>query len=356
MVRYDSVAEQTTYRASGVNVDEAERALRAVLPDILSTYQEPVVAGVGGFGALFRAGFPGMENPVLVSSIDGVGTKSKTAAMAGLFEGLGYDIVNHCVNDILCQGAKPLFFLDYFGACKLNVTIFEKVLKGAAEACKAVEMSLIGGETAEMPGVFHDDEFDVVGSIVGVVDYDKRLPRSKVRRGDVVIGIASDGLHTNGHALARRVLFEINGLSVRDSLPGIDRSLGEELLIPHRCYFNSVYPMLNQSNGNGPSSIGAIAHITGGGLYDNIPRILPSDASVVIDKRSWTPFPIFKHIQELGNISDGEMYRTFNMGVGMVLLVNRDDGKAVVEELQNRGERAALIGEITIGSKEVKIV
>ncbi len=340
-----------TYRDAGVDIDGAQRALRSVVSNIQGTYTENVVAGVGGFGALFRADFGDMRQPVLVSSVDGVGTKTKVAAMVGDYSGLGQDIVNHCVNDILCQGARPLFFLDYYGCNKLEDHRFEQVVSGMALACQAVGAALIGGETAEMPGVYVDDEIDVVGSIVGLVDLEKKLPRGKMSAGCSVIGLASNGLHTNGYTLARRALFEVNGQSVRDEIPGLGRTIGEELLRPHRCYFNSVYPLLNEFD-----SIFAVAHITGGGLYDNIPRVLPADVRVSIDRTSWTPLPIFKLIQAIANVPDVEMFRTFNMGIGMVLIVDRDDAPTIVQRLTEAGESAAVIGEVQAGPNDVQII
>ncbi len=322
-----------------------------MLGDVKSTYTDGVVGGVGGFGALFRASFPDIEKPLLVSSIDGVGTKTKVAAMVGDHTNLGRDIVNHCVNDILCQGAKPLFCLDYYGCSRLQGLVFEEIIRGMAEACKEVGASLIGGETAEMPGVYTADEIDLVGSIVGVVDQDRRLPRGKMQPGDLVIGIASNGLHTNGFSLARRALFEMGGLSVRDTMPGLGRTIGAELLRPHRCYFNSVYPIIQDTE-----NVYAVAHITGGGLYDNIPRVLPSDVRVVIEKRSWTPLPIFQLIQQTGNVSDTEMYRTFNMGIGMVVIADRMIAPAIVQRLNDAGDSAAVIGEVQPGSHEVQIL
>lgn len=342
--------QRLTYLDSGVDIDEAERALREVTKDIESTYTEGVVAGVGGFGGLFRATFGDMARPLLVSSIDGIGTKTKVAAMAGMFKGLGHDIVNHCVNDILCQGAKPLFFMDYYGTSRLTARVFEDVLTGMTEACKAVGAALLGGETAEMPGVYIDEEVDIVGSIIGVVDQDQKLPRGRMQPGDAIIGLASDGLHTNGYSLARRALFELGGRSVRDEIPGLNCTLAEELLRPHRCYFGAVHPLLHEM-----PSIYAIAHVTGGGLYDNLPRVMPSNIQAVIDKRTWTPLPIFRLIQEAGGIPENEMYRTFNMGVGMVLFVDRDAAPAVVQRLTAAGESAAIIGSVQQGAHDVQI-
>lgn len=349
---YPSSVSETrlTYQDSGVDIDEAQRALREVTRDIESTYTDGVVAGVGGFGGLFRASFGDMERPLLVSSIDGIGTKTKVAAMTGSFKGLGHDIVNHCVNDILCQGARPLFFLDYFGTSRLTARVFEDVLQGMSEACRAVGAALLGGETAEMPGVYHDEEVDIVGSIIGVVDQEQKLPRGRMQPGDAIIGLASDGLHTNGYSLARRALFELGGMSVRDEIAGLNTTLGEELLRPHRSYFQAVYPLLQEM-----PSIYAVAHVTGGGLYDNLPRVMPSNIQAVIDKRAWTPLPIFRLIQEAGGIPDNEMFRAFNMGVGMVLFVDKDHAPALVQRLTASGENAAIIGSVQQGAHDVQI-
>jgi phosphoribosylformylglycinamidine cyclo-ligase len=342
---------QLTYASSGVNIDEAQRALREVSGNINATHDNNVIGGIGSFGALYRANFPGMEQPILVSSIDGIGTKTKIAAQMGSYHGLGLDIVNHCTNDILCQGAKPLFFLDYYGCSRMQGLVFEEILRGMVEACREVGASLIGGETAEMPGVYVEDEIDVVGAIVGVVDHAKRLPRGKPKAGDAVIGIASNGLHTNGYSLARRALFELGGLSMRETLPGLNTSIGEELLRPHKSYFSSVYPLLMEME-----EVTACAHITGGGLYDNVPRVIPADLRIVIERRSWTPQPIFQLIQSVGNIPDHEMYRAFNMGIGMVLVCDRMTVPAVVQRLQNAGEAALLIGEVQNGPHDVQII
>ncbi len=340
-----------TYAASGVDIDEAQRVLRAVTGDIRSTHNASVVGGIGGFGGLFRAAFPGMDDPILVSSIDGVGTKTKVAAMVGRFDGLGHDIVNHCANDVLCQGARPLFFMDYFGCSRLSGTQFEPVIGGIAAACRELAMPLLGGETAEMPGVYHEDEIDIVGAIVGVVDEAKRLPRGKLVPGDSVIGIASNGLHTSGYSLARRALFDVGGLSVRDEVPGLGSTVGDELVRPHRSYVNAVLPILEDTE-----AVRAVVHITGGGFYDNIPRVLTSGVRVIVERRSWTPLPIFNLIQETGNVPDAEMYRVFNMGIGMVLLVERSAAAAVIQRLQSAGESAAIIGEVQAGAKEVQLV
>lgn len=344
------MSEPLTYRASGVDIDAVERSLRAVVPNIKTTYDDRVLGGVGGFGSLFRASFEGVEQPVLVSSIDSIGTKTRVAAMVGDYAGLGHDIVNHCVNDILCQGASPLFFLDYYGSSRFESRIFETIVQAMAVACRENSCSMVGGETAELPQVYQEDEIDVIGSIVGVVDLERKLPRGKMKPGDAVIGLASNGLHTNGFSLARRALFEVGGLSVRDEVPGLGTSIGQELLRPHRSYFRAVHPLLQEME-----TIYAVAHITGGGLYDNLPRVIPSDVRVVIERRTWTPLPIFQLIQAVGNIPDREMYRAFNMGVGMVLFVDRFAAPAVVQRLVNAGESAAIIGTVENGAHDVQI-
>lgn len=340
-----------TYAASGVDIDAAGQALRLIAPAVKASHSERVLGGVGGFGALFQASFPELANPVLVSSIDGVGTKTKVAAMAGDWAGIGADIVNHCVNDILCQGARPLFFLDYFGCSKLEPNVFDQVVSGAAEACAACGCSLVGGETAEMPGVYTDGEFDVVGSIVGIVDYERRLPRSKPQAGDRLVGVASNGLHTNGYSLARRALFELGGFSVRDLVPGTETSFADALLTPHQCYFPSVFPLIQEFEG-----VFGLAHVTGGGIPGNLPRALPSDLQAVVHKQSWEPPQIFRTIQSVGNVPDDEMYRTFNMGIGMVVVVAHDQTQAVINRLVELGEHAAEIGKLRAGSNDVQLV
>ncbi|MBN8690207.1 MAG: phosphoribosylformylglycinamidine cyclo-ligase [Armatimonadetes bacterium] len=339
-----------TYAGSGVDIDTAQHTLHNLGDAIRATHDNRVLGGVGGFGALFSAQFGEMARPVLVSSIDGVGTKTKVAAMAGDYSGIGQDIVNHCVNDILCQGARGLFFLDYFGCSKLSSEAFDAVVRGAAAACEAQGIALIGGETAEMPDVYVDDEVDVVGCIVGVVDEDQKLPRGTVMPGDCVIGLASSGLHTNGYSLARRALFDRQGMSVRDILSD-GQTMAQALLAPHKCYANVVLPLLDKHAG-----IKSLAHITGGGLYDNIPRVTPSDIQVVLDRRSWETPEIFKLIQSAGEVSDFEMHRAFNMGIGLVMIVDKDIADEVVSDLVAAGEHAAIIGAAQRGSHDVQIV
>jgi phosphoribosylformylglycinamidine cyclo-ligase len=317
---------------------------------IRSTFTTNVLADVGSFGAMFAFDKNAVEEPVLVSSIDGVGTKLKVAFAVGRHDTIGRDLVWHCVNDILVQGARPLFFLDYFGTGKLEPAVAADVVKGLAEGCRSVGCALVGGETAEMPGMYAEGEYDLAGCIVGLVDHSRIIDGQKVAPGDALIGIASDGLHTNGYSLARHVLFEVADMAVDRYVPELGRTIGEELLAPHHCYAPAVLPLLDRFD------IHAMAHITGGGFYDNIPRALPSDCQAIVERRSWTPLPIFRLIQETGNVPDAEMFRTFNMGIGMVLIVPREQALFVVEALTEAGENAAVIGEVVKGSHEVQVV
>jgi phosphoribosylformylglycinamidine cyclo-ligase len=344
------MSEGIDYRDSGVDLDEARRSMDAIKASVRSTYTPNVASDFGSFGGVFAGNFGEMEEPMLVSSIDGVGTKSMVAAMVGKFDGLGKDIVNHCIDDILVQGAKPLFFLDYFGAGKLRSETLAAVVEGAAESCRENGVALIGGETAEMPGVYNDAEIDVVGCIVGVVDKKSMLPQPNIGTGDLVVGIGSDGLHTNGFSLARRALFERAGRRHDELIPTLGRTLGEELLRPHRCYYRAIEPLLPDDFVRG------MAHITGGGLIENLPRILPPDCSVMIEKRSWTPLPIFQMIQEDGGVEDEEMYRVFNMGIGMCLICRSEVASAAVQRLNDAGETAYVIGEVVKGNREVSFI
>lgn len=342
--------EPLTYAASGVDPEVAERAVRGFAGAVARTHDERVLGGIGGFGGMFRAQFQDMESPVLVSSIDGVGTKTAVAAMAGDFSQLGYDIVNHCVNDILCQGAQPLFFLDYFGCSRLDPVVIDQVVSSAAAACRDAGCALLGGETAEMPGVYVDGEIDVVGAIVGVVESARRLPRSDPRSGDKLIGVASDGLHTNGYTLARQALFSVAGHSISDQLEGMEGTLGQELLKPHRTYLSSVWPLLAQE------SVLAAAHITGGGIAGNLVRVIPSNLQAVVETMTWNPPTIFQHIQRDGGIESAEMFRTFNMGIGMILVVDQDAAGEIVQALNESGEHAAEIGQLRNGPHDVQLV
>ncbi len=340
--------EGLSYQTSGVAIGEANRAVRSFADAVRSTYNSSVLSDVGSFGGLFSGAFPNFQEPVLVSSIDGVGTKTKVAAMANSYFNLGKDIVNHCINDILVQGAKPLFFLDYFATSKLSAETVREVVEGAVDSCKENDCALLGGETAEMPGVYAEGECDVVGCIVGIVDKHKILPKP-IEAGDLMIGIASNGLHTNGFSLARKALFERANRHINNEFQG--KTLGDILLKPHRSYFKSLYPILQKG-----TEINALAHITGGGFVENIPRVLGTDTRAVIEKRSWNPPDIFKLIQSDGNIEDEEMYRAFNMGIGMVLFCSGENANNLLEELRASGEEATVIGEVSKGAMGVNLV
>lgn len=340
----------TTYADAGVNINAGNDAVSRMKEHIRSTFTSNVLADVGSFGAMFAFDKDAVNEPVLVSSMDGVGTKLKVAFAMGRHDTIGRDLVWHCVNDILVQGARPLFFLDYFGTGKLEPSVAADVVKGLAEGCRSVGCALVGGETAEMPGMYTDGEYDLAGCIVGLVDRSRIIDGRNVAPGDALIGIASDGLHTNGYSLARHVLFEVGGLSTDQYVPELGKTIGEELLAPHHCYASAVLPLLDRFD------IHAMAHITGGGFYDNIPRALPADCQAIVHRRYWTPAPIFRLIQETGNVPDAEMFRTLNMGIGMVLIVPWEQALFVVEALTESGENAAVIGEIVKGSHDVQVV
>ncbi|MBC8102655.1 MAG: phosphoribosylformylglycinamidine cyclo-ligase [Cytophagales bacterium] len=341
---------RTTYADAGVDIHAGNEAVSRMKEHIRSTFTPNVLADVGSFGAMFAFDKDAVADPVLVSSIDGVGTKLKIAFAMNRHDTIGRDLVWHCVNDILVQGARPLFFLDYFGTGKLDPSVAAEVVRGLAEACRSVGCALVGGETAEMPGIYQGGEYDLAGCIVGLVDRSCIIDGRNVAPGDVLVGIASDGLHTNGYSLARHVLFEIGGFAVDSYVPDLGKTIGEELLAPHRCYAPAVLPLLAQFE------IHAMAHITGGGFYDNIPRVLPSGCQAIVERRAWTPAPIFRLIQETGSVPDSEMFRTLNMGIGLVLIVPREQALFVVEALNEAGENAALIGEVVKGSHEVQVV
>jgi len=327
------------YASSGVSIDAGNRAVELMKDSVKATYNESVLAGIGSFGGLFDvSALKQMNNPVLVASTDGVGTKVKLAASVGRYRGIGHDIVNHCVNDILVQGARPLFFMDYFATSKLNPEQTADVVTGIAEACKKSGMALLGGETAEMPGVYRDGEFDVAGTIVGVLERDRILPRPNLLAGDLILGLPSSGPHTNGFSLIRKV-FE--GADLESVIPELGCSLADALLAPHRSYFNALYPYLDK--------VKALAHLTGGGFIENIPRVLPENLNAVIHLNSWDVPPLWKLIQETGNISTEEMYRVFNMGVGMIVIVD----KAVAADFQSSiSEPSFIIGELTQGNQK----
>jgi phosphoribosylformylglycinamidine cyclo-ligase len=330
----------TDYASAGVDIDAGNRAVALMKAAVKSTYGEEVLGGIGSFGGMYDAsGLKAMNAPVLVASTDGVGTKVKIAAQAQQYRSVGLDIVNHCINDILVQGARPLFFLDYFATSKLDPQIVAEVVTGISEACCTAGCALIGGETAEMPGVYAGGEFDIAGTIVGVLEREAALPRTDIVPGDILVGISSSGPHTNGYSLIRKVFKDI---SLDTVLPELDIPLSEALLAPHRSYYHLLYPSL--------PTIKALAHITGGGFVENIPRILPANVVAVIDMKAWTVPPLFRLIQERGEIPAKEMYRVFNMGIGMVVII----GKQQVGALQKAiPEETFIVGELIEGDCKV---
>jgi len=329
------------YAQAGVDVDLGNSVKKGIQALVHSTHGPEVLGRIGGFGGLFRADFKRMKDPILVSSVDGVGTKLKVAFAADRHDTVGQDLVNHCIDDIAVLGARPLFFLDYIASGELKPKVFTKLLQGFAKACKAGGCALVGGETAQMPGMYQEGEYDLAGTIVGVVDRPKMLDGSKVRPGDVLIGLASNGLHTNGYSLARKVLFDTMGLKATSKLPGLKLNLGAELLRVHKNY----QPLMTSL----PSGLfHAAAHITGGGLLDNLPRVLPEGCQARIRLSSWKVPAIFQAIEKGGRVDGEEMYQVFNMGIGMVLIVRK---KRAAEAVKLTGGK--IIGEIAKGSQDV---
>jgi phosphoribosylformylglycinamidine cyclo-ligase len=335
----------TSYRDSGVDIDAQDEALREVRRIVRDTFTPNVMSDIGSFGGLFRASFEGIEKPVLVSSTDGVGTKLRVAQAMRVHDTVGYDLVCHCVNDILVQGARPLFFLDYYATGKLRPAVMADVIRGMARACRENGAALIGGETAEMPGFYGDDDYDIAGFIVGVVDENKLLDGKKVREGDVLIALPSVGLHTNGYSLARKVIDKA-GHDFQTVLPEVGK-IGEALLQPHISYLQPLMPLVDAG------AVHALAHITGGGLTDNVPRILPSGLDARIKLGSWPLLPIFRFMHEAGNIDPDEMLRVFNMGVGMVVVAPPESVDVIVRQFTRIGQKFYFIGNVVKGSGRV---
>jgi phosphoribosylformylglycinamidine cyclo-ligase len=332
------------YARAGVDIELGNTLKREIQSIVRSTHGPEVLGKIGSFSGLFRANFKGMKDPVLVSSVDGVGTKLKVAFAMKRHDTVGQDLVNHCINDIAVLGARPLFFLDYIAAGKLEPAVFRQLLGGFAKACRAGGCAIIGGETAQMPGIYREGEYDLAGTIVGVVDRPKMLDGSLVRPGDILVGLLSDGLHTNGFSLARRVLFGDLGLKTSSRLPELRVTLGEELLRVHKNYQPLIASL--------PAGlVHAAAHITGGGLIDNLPRVLPKGCQANIRRGSWRISPIFQIIQRAASVDPAEMYNVFNMGIGMVLIVPK---KRETEALRQTHGR--IIGEIVEGSQTVALV
>jgi phosphoribosylformylglycinamidine cyclo-ligase len=339
-----------TYAKAGVSIAAGDALVRRITPIARKTKAPGVLAGIGGFSALFDLQRRGYGAPVLVASTDGVGTKLKIAFRMNRHDTVGIDLVAMSVNDILTQGAEPLFFLDYFACGKLNVAIAEAVVRGIAAGCRQAGCVLIGGETAEHPGDFPKGEYDLAGFVVGVIEKGKILQSSAIRPGDVLIGLPSSGLHSNGYSLARKVLFEMGRMKVRQRVAELGRSLGEELLEPTRIYAGALQSLFRQD------AIKGAAHITGGGIPGNLPRILPPGRRACITRGSWLVPPIFDLIQRTGRVATEEMARTFNNGLGMILVVGRENVDRVSRALAKKGEKHFLIGEIKKGARGVSFI
>jgi len=337
-----------SYRAAGVDRNAASTVKRGILDLLARTATAGVVANPGGFGGLFRVP-AGYASPLLVASADGVGTKLKVASRVGRHTSVGYDIVNHCANDILVEGARPLFFLDYIGVGTLDPGVVTDIVEGVAGACLACDCALLGGETAEMPDVYAPGEYDLAGFIVGVVDEDNRPGAHRVHEGDALIALASDGFHTNGYSLLRRLLFDTLAMDTVDEFPGTGASVADVLLRPHRSYVSAVLPLIEDG------SVNALAHITGGGIPGNLDRVIRDGLSAVIDTTTWTPAPEFRFVADQGGITEVEMFSTFNMSVGMILVVPRGLRDRVIERLRACGETAWPVGTVNTGENRVMI-
>ena len=337
--------EKLTYKTAGVDIDLATNLLKSVKPKLAQARRPEMLAPIGGFGGLFQIDLTKYKNPVMVASIDGVGTKLMVAAMMQQYESVGHDIVNHCVNDIGVQGAEPVYFLDYIGIGKLRSPLYEQVLSGIADACREVNCALLGGETAEMPGMYGND-FDLVGVITGMVDKDKIITGEKIRPGHVAIGLRSNGLHTNGFSLARRILFDGGRYDVNSRPAELNGdSVGEALLKPHTCYWKAIKGMMDAG-----ASLDGVAHITGGGLFDNVPRILPKDVNAVFSKSAIkNPPPIFVLMVKAADLEDAEAYRVFNMGVGMVFFVPAAEEAETLRICREAGFEAFTCGKVVPG-------
>jgi len=338
-----------SYKDAGVNISLANQIVKKIKPLISETSIPGVLGDIGGFGGLFSLAEQKYKEPVLVSGTDGVGTKLKIAFALDKHDSVGIDLVAMSVNDIITCGAKPLFFLDYISIGKLSEKVVVELIKGISEGCKMADCALLGGETAEMPGFYPEGEYDLAGFAVGIVEKSKIIDGQEIKEGDSIIGIASNGLHSNGFSLVRKVLFEINKYKIDDKISSFGESLGEELLRPTRIYVSPVLHLLEKYK------ILGIAHITGGGIVENLPRILPEEVSIQIDQKSWPKPSIFTFIQKEGEISDEEMYRTFNMGIGMALIVSQNDASKVMNELRMARYDSYLIGKVIKGNKQIVI-
>ena len=336
-----------TYADAGVDIDAANRATEKIKQLAQATFNSRTLSDIGSFGGMFDGAFPDMRQPVLVASADGVGTKLKVAFDTGIHNTVGRDLVNHCVNDILVQGARPLFFLDYFATGKLEPEVTASVIEGIAEGCRENGCVLLGGETAEMPDFYAAGEYDIAGFIIGVVDREHIIDGRTVQAGDVILGLPSVGLHTNGYSLARKLFFEVAGFTAETYVDEIEATAGVVLLRPHVSYLRALEGLLERH------MIKALAHITGGGLLENIPRILPEGTTAEIGKRSWPVLPVFNLLQRLGQVEEAEMFRTFNMGIGMVVICDRQHAATIKSHIESTGGACYEIGRIVAGDRKV---
>jgi phosphoribosylformylglycinamidine cyclo-ligase len=338
------------YKHAGVDIDAGNEVVRRIKGLARRTATPGVLSDLGSFGGVFHLGTTGMRDPVLVASADGVGTKLRVAFMSGIHDTVGVDLVNHCVNDILVQGARPLFFLDYLATGRLDPDVAVRIVDGLSRACSDNGCALLGGETAEMPGFYADGEYDVAGFIVGAVEHGRLIDGRAIAPGDVLVGLPSSGLHTNGYSLARTIVFDHLRLRVHDRVEALGRTVAEALLAPHRSYLRVVTPLLDAGYVKG------MAHITGGGITDNLPRVLPEGAAATVNTQSWTVPPLFEWLVRAGDVPMEDAYRTFNMGIGMILVVAPEHTDAVLAQLAAAGESGAAIGRITAASQEARAV
>ncbi|MFQ6007795.1 MAG: phosphoribosylformylglycinamidine cyclo-ligase, partial [Candidatus Zixiibacteriota bacterium] len=346
----DKGAKRTlTYAASGVDINAGNEAVERIKKLARQTFNRQVLTEIGSFGGFFKPDLTGVDNPVLICSTDSVGTKLKLAFMTNKHNTVGEDLVNHCINDILVHGARPLFFLDYIGANKVDPDVIAEVVSGVSRACKNAGVALIGGETAELPDFYRPGEYDLVGFIVGIADEGKIIDGTTIRKGDVCIGLPSTGLHTNGYTLARKVVFEIAGLKPGDRIPELKATIDETLMRIHRCYTSIVFPLMEKYEVRG------MAHITGGGIPGNLKRTLPENLDAEIFKGSWPVPPIFDYLKKVGNLDLKDMYSTFNMGIGFILIVQEQDADRVISDLNKTGETASRIGIIKVGEGAVEL-
>jgi phosphoribosylformylglycinamidine cyclo-ligase len=332
-----------TYREAGVDTKEGERAVDLMKRHVKKTFGPEVLTGLGAFGSLFQPDLRGIDTPVLVAGADGVGTKLKVAILMDRHDTIGQDLVAMCVNDVLCQGAKPLFFLDYIATGKVSAEKVAMIVKGVADGCALSGCALVGGETAEMPGLYAEDDYDMAGFCVGLVDKRNIIDGSGVREGDMLVGLPSSGVHSNGYSLVRRLFFERLGVGVHDRVDGLSKTLGEELLTPTKIYVRQTQAVLERVRPQ------AIVHITGGGFFENIPRVLPDGLGARVHRDSWEAPPIFKIIQREGDMSDADIYATLNMGIGLIFVVREGDCDATLDVLRSLGEEARVIGEVVNG-------